>query len=391
MGHAKESASINGFTVEMRFGIPYNRLTLPILLFLHRTQLNSFVVGGFCMRITYKVFSSLLALCVIFNLIVPSFAANYTTNSSEKIIDLDDIEPAISEQEAQELSNKIIENVYLNLDDEAKAIFDSLAFGDNNLSDSFVGNDRSIFIDSQITPAAVINLLASLNSKIATLALPEAVTSALSLMGATLIAAIADGPLPIGDILFAAASVSLVVICALNWSVVAPKWTQIVNAFTSVFTNSISNFINAFNQIKNDTVVEYYTTTYPVTVNLTTQTITIGSSQFICATQAENAASQILNGNGKHFIALRLKKPADVVMVASMPVSTNVAAAILAYDSSFAGVMSCDAASARQPCNLLGGIIRDEENHGINRIGYWTHYHAVLAPHAHSWFYSKIV
>ena len=159
----------------------------------------------------------------------------------------------------------------------------------------------------------------------------------------------------------------------------------------SVFTNSISNFINAFNQIKNDTVVEYYTTTYPVTVNLTTQTITIGSSQFICATQAENAASQILNGNGKHFIALRLKKPADVVMVASMPVSTNVAAAILAYDSSFAGVMSCDAASARQPCNLLGGIIRDEENHGINRIGYWTHYHAVLAPHAHSWFYSKIV
>ena len=71
-------------------------------------------------------------------------------------------------------------------------------------------------------------------------------------MGAGMVAAIADGPLPVGDILLAAATASAVLVIAAHWDVVSPKFNQITRAFQKAFSTAASNISSAFSKIKSD-------------------------------------------------------------------------------------------------------------------------------------------
>lgn len=189
---------------------------------------------------------------MVFSLVVPAFAAeNYgSTGTSSSVNIQEDIDAA--------------REAYVALTPEAKAIFDaSLAY------DSDMLKFHTTYVDKNFTPpapkpqtrsaVAVADPMRVLMAQLGGLGLPSAVLYTLKAMGAGMVAAIADGPLPVGDILFAAATVSAVVVIAANWKTVSPQWSKIVAAFQKAFADSANNIIRAFNSLKSSINTEVKT------------------------------------------------------------------------------------------------------------------------------------
>ncbi|HIX90499.1 MAG TPA: type II toxin-antitoxin system HicA family toxin [Candidatus Agathobaculum pullicola] len=194
-------------------------------------------------KLTTKVLSFILTLSMMFSLMVPAFAAeNYdsegTLSNTQESID--------AAREA-----------YAALTPEAKAIFDASLTYDTEML-----KFHTTYVDQNFTPpaprpqtrsaAAVADPMRVLMVELGGLGLPSAVLYSLKAMGAGMVAAIADGPLPVGDILLAAATASAVVVIAANWDVVSPKFNQITRAFEKAFSTAASNISSAFSKIKSD-------------------------------------------------------------------------------------------------------------------------------------------
>ena len=199
-------------------------------------------------NLTNRLVSFMLIFALALSLSAPAFAAEYSgTNELENEIGTtDDIQAA--------------REAYYALSPEAKEIFDAtLADTPELLEFHKTYVDESFVAPTQVRPqaaAVAADPMTVLMAELSVLALPNAVLYSLKAMGAGMIAAIADGPLPIGDILLAAATASVVATVALNWDIVAPKWNSIVRAFQKAFADTASNIMSAFTQIKNDAKAE---------------------------------------------------------------------------------------------------------------------------------------
>ena len=340
-----------------------------------------------------KIISCLLTISMLFSIIAPCAAYSIQEPQMESdttVVGLSDIIPAITAEEAEVLCEELAPQVYESLNDEAKLIFDQCLASNPELLQYHRAQ-----VDPNYTPSGYTlynnnSITAALSVSIAALALPAAVEYALNAMGSALVVELASGAvLPVGKILIAAATVKIVAACALYWTVVSPKWSQIVRAFTSAFVTSVNNFISAFTQLQQDSTLEYYRTTYPVSVSQQNMTITVGKTRFTCSTQAETAERTLRQNGGKYFPAMLLSRTTPV-LVSLTPVNEEVAATILSQNMSLIGTMAITDADARSVCvNRLGGIARAAENSGPNQIGFWKHYHPKFAAKAHSWFLSK--
>lgn len=190
-----------------------------------------------------KLISLLLTLTMIFSLSATAFAAENYGNVTTSINTQEDIDAA--------------RDAYAVLTPEAKAIFDeSLAY------DAEMLEFHKTYVDKNFTPpalrpqmrsaAAVADPMRILMAELGALGLPSAVLYSLKAMGASMVAALADGPLPLGDILLAAATASTAIIIAANWDAVSPKFNQIIGAFQKAFSTASSNISSAFAKIKSD-------------------------------------------------------------------------------------------------------------------------------------------
>lgn len=200
-------------------------------------------------KLTTKMLSLILTLSMVFSLAVPAFAAeNYgSSGTSTSVNTQEDIDAA--------------REAYAALTPEARTIFDaSLAY------DSDMLEFHTTYVDKNFTPpaprpqtrsaVAAADPMRVLMAQLGGLGLPSAVLYSLKAMGAGMVAAIADGPLPVGDILLAAATASAVVVIAANWNTVSPKFNQIVRAFQQAFSTAASNISSAFSKIQSDAKAE---------------------------------------------------------------------------------------------------------------------------------------
>lgn len=191
-----------------------------------------------------RILSVILALAIMLSLCATVFAAGSTSYQMENKVGTEaDIEAA--------------KNAYAALGPEAKAIFDAALANNQELLQfhkNYVDPDCNIEVSSitMHSAAAVADPMTVLNTQLALIHLPQAVTYSLQAMGAGMVAAIADGPLPVGDILLAAATASTVVVIAANWDAVYPKFGQITRAFQKAFSTTANNISSAFAQIKSD-------------------------------------------------------------------------------------------------------------------------------------------
>lgn len=204
-------------------------------------------------------------------------------------------EPEVYVMEAEVGSATDIENAkdaYTSLSPKAKSIFDNALASDFELLQfhmTYVDPNYNIKYDlghrfrSMAVSAA--NPMAIINAEFAAINLPIEVMYALKAMAAGMVAAISDGPLPVGDILLAAATVSAAVVIAANWNAVAPKWNSVVNAFKKAFSASAVNVTNAFQSLLKN--VQGTIAKQP-SVTVSGKIVTINGVRYNCTTKADS-------------------------------------------------------------------------------------------------------
>lgn len=199
-----------------------------------------------------KILSIVLALAMTLSLCSTAFAAEVRYDDVvDEVITAEDIE--------------ISKDVYDALSPEARAIFNDALARDMELLQfhkAYVDPSSDIVIAPQnraraMAATAATDPMTVLNTQLALLSLPTSVVYTLKAMGAGMIAAIADGPLPVGEILLAAATVSAAVAIVANWQTVSPKWNSVVNAFKKAFAASATNVVSAFQTLRENVLSEY--------------------------------------------------------------------------------------------------------------------------------------
>lgn len=188
-------------------------------------------------RIRNSVISFLLAFSLVLSLSLSAFATEAFTEDFPSI-DVTQEEIALAKE------------AYNNLSPEAKVIFDASLASDSELLEFHL-----TYVDPNFSPPPMAYTAAAATlvvNELSALGLPRAVVYAFKAMAASMTAAIADGPLPIGEILLAASTAAVVATVALSWNQVSPKWSKIVDVFKRAFSDTVSNIISAFGTLKAD-------------------------------------------------------------------------------------------------------------------------------------------
>ena len=278
---------------------------------------------------------------------------------------------------------EIARTTYENLSNEARILFDEVIARDSELTafhhkyvDSTFSPEKNLVQHRNAVSTQAADLLTLLADNLAALALPEDVTYCLNAMGSGMVAALADGPLPIGEILLAAAAVRAVVVIAANWEEVSPQFNKIVKAFTAVFSDATSEVTSAFNEIKAD--VPAAKAGVGVSVSVKGKTVQIGAKKYECLTSVETLTEEDTR-NKQYFVGILLGS--DVFVDVSQKIGKTEAMMILTLNRGDIGVVAASRSYAR---GIVGGNPRGPERHG-NR-GYYEHYHNSLYPNAHIWY-----
>ena len=313
-----------------------------------------------------KFLSIILVLAMTLSLCSTAFAVEY--REENEIGTETDIEMA--------------KDAYAALSPEAKTIFDAALANDPELLQfhrDYVDPNCSIK-ESPIavhSAAAVAPPMTILNAQLALIDLPQAVKYALQAMGSGMVAAIADGPLPVGDILLAAATVSAAVVIAANWNEVSSKWNSIVIAFKKAFAASAANVVSAFQTILGEVKSTLATTP---SVTLSGQTVTINGVKYECKTKADNLTEQ-QKKNKKYFPAVLYK---DTVYVDPLHSLSNTTAKLFVYaNNSKIGIWATSSSYAK---GLCGGNNAIWHNTHSSSEGYFYHYHHPSYNKFHCWY-----
>lgn len=336
-----------------------------------------------------------LCLAILMSIVSPTFAA-VTEDSGyrsvpavEKVEQTSQPEPVDSiAQEQMEI--EIAQQAYASFTDEQKLYFEQVIAGYPELVEyhqTYVNADYDLSnVVASISSSDPVSILMA---EIAALALPTAVVYAINATGVGMVAAVADGPLPVGDIILAAAAASLAITCALNWTVVSTKWNKIVLAFQHAFVASVNNVLSAFNDIWIDSVKEYYDDDNPVTVSPNTKSITYDGNKYNCRTLAEEAADK-LQTNSYYPAVIG---PDNKVYICTAPVPEEVAKLLVVFGDEHGVIFAKTQASALRLCNSLSSVVFGPEYHGSysNQPGFWRHYHVVINEKTHIWYNSKVM
>ncbi len=337
-------------------------------------------------KLFHQLLSGALTLALSISLFTPALAADSAVNFSSDVASVTTVEPSAETQDKEIL---LAQEAFASLSDEAKVLFETALAQDPELEAfhiTYVNPDYQ----SSIAPinSARADAVSTLMGYISRLGLPTSVNYAIRATGVGMVAAVADGPLPIGDILAAAATANLVANCILYWPAVAPQWDDIVYAFRRTFTDSVSNILSAFRTLNDEAVDGYLDSEHDVSINRGGKSITVDGSKYNCRTVAEEGVESL--EIDKYYPAVRGDNDLVYVCIASVPF--EVAVVILEENSKLGGVFCADQISASVMCTFLGGPVKNSPHidQGMdNTRGWWYHYHAMSCSNTHIWFNCK--
>ena len=320
-------------------------------------------------------------LVCLFLVLTMVFVTNATAFAAEKVSYKKSIEKKDEVQIAKE--------TYANLSPEAKVIFDGelakdkelLEFHKTHVDPSYEktsNSSRTIYgkvATYSVTRAVTTDPMTILSAKLAVLSLPSAVAYSLKAMGAGMVAAIADGPLPIGDILLAAAAVSAAIVIAVNWNEVCENWNSIVSAFRAAFAVSSSNVKSAFVTILSDVNAELAINP-AITVDKKRKTVKVNGVTYLCNTRAAYLTKEDQK-NIKYMLAYRTETE---VWVATVELKDYQAKLIASFNRSDIGVWATSRSYASALCKNGRPCTT-----GIGE-GYYPHFHHIQYTAFHCWY-----
>lgn len=320
-------------------------------------------------KLIKRSISIILAFVVIINMGTSAFAAN-KSDGKESISTVAPSEVEIARQ------------IYNGLESKARAIFENEIMRDHELLEfhvTYVDENFAGMEAEEVTavPMAVTSAMTILSSQLAALSLPSAVVYSLKAMGASMVAAIADGPLPVGDILLAAATASTAVVIAANWNAVSTKWNKIVLAFKKAFSSSAKNVVSAFSSIKKD--VDKEMTLNPC-ITISGKTITVNGEKYNCITKADQLTSK-QKKNYKYYPALLFG--GTVWVDVNHGLASGGAKKIIGFNHNRLGIWATNSSYARGIC---GGSYAIWHNVHSSAEGYFFHYHHPSYKNSHCWY-----
>ena len=168
-----------------------------------------------------KMFHLMMSILMLFSIVTPvAFAQSKTTEAERQAVE----------------TAKLL---YQQMTNDAKEIFASALVVDKQLlqfHSMHVSNNLDAYNNQLIAALDSANPLAILNAQLVRLKLPIAVRYSFMAIGSGLVAASADGPFPVGDVIGAVLASGGAIVLAFYWDEVASKWDRIVNAFKTAFT-----------------------------------------------------------------------------------------------------------------------------------------------------------
>ncbi len=193
-----------------------------------------------------------------------------------------------------------------------------------------------------------------------------------------MVAAIADGPLPIGDILLAAVTASTLIVLATNWSTVSPLWNSIVQAFTNAFSTSVSNITSAFGDIKAE--AEVNSTISAPSISYSGKLVTVAGTQYNCSTRADQL-TETQRKKGTYYVAVLWQ--GYVWVDATKPFTSGFAKAIILGNNFYVGVWANTRSDAR---GVAGGNFAIWHDTHDSSEGYFYHFHHRQWSSSHAWY-----
>ncbi len=295
---------------------------------------------------------------------------------------------AFPESQAFTENTQTARDCYYNLSPEAKAIFE----------DALTENPVLLAFHKQyVDPSSKLTLkeeplrngpLSVLSAELAALALPSSVTYCLEAVGAGIVAAAADGLLPVGDILLAAAAVSAAAVIAANWNDINSLWPGIVAAFTTAFYEFTNIVQSAFSIIRND-IDDELENNPCVTVD--GDTIILNGTTYHCTSFINQALmTQMNRAHAFYYPAVRYE---GTVMVSPTPLSIDTAKLIMLANNTYAGVFANGSNKAQTLCvAAFTSAVNHSSSAGHQFLGtFFPHWHGKVSgveQASHCWYYS---
>lgn len=203
-------------------------------------------------------------------------------------------------------------------------------------------------------------------------------------MASGLIAALGDGPLPIGDIYAIAISLYTAITLADHLDEINEHWEEIVELFKQALTGTSSTIPEAMDIIREDAINENeLPDTIEVTVLSASRTIRANDEYYVCSipitdfgpSQERFYPGIIYNGT---------------FWVCHTYVPFKVARAIMAANIELAGILTKYEVLAYNLCNTLGSPYHHDP-HRLNNPNYLPHYHFSklgVQYNSHAWYVS---
>lgn len=159
---------------------------------------------------------------------------NYELNS-------DDLDNIVDELDG-ELTQDVLKENFNNMSEEAKQIFlNEIKYDDELLNFHKENIDPSCTIQKPTRVKRSASALAQVRSGLQALNLPTPVYYSLVSFASSLVGAVADGPLPVGDIAALGTGVVSAVVIGYYWDDISGKTGSIKNVFARAFSKASSN------------------------------------------------------------------------------------------------------------------------------------------------------
>jgi hypothetical protein len=330
-------------------------------------------------QFSMKFLSVVLVIAILLSVSSAGVAASNNDSQVTTVV-LGDISVQLSTyDEAQ-----VAQDAYYGLSPEARAIFDQMLALDSDTRAFHIANVDSSFNVANVAATGIQSITTLSNTSVATvvsqlnaLNLPSAVVYSLEAVASGIIAALADGPLPFGDILLLVATVGAAVVIAANWSSISSKWSSIVSIFTNAFSSIYSAITDVFSEISAQ--VPNINSAPSISINFPGKTVTINGTTYSCSVEAQNLTQQQKTGK-KYYVAL-LVHAFQNVFVCPIQITDAVAKSIIYANNSYVGVF---ASADSYALGLVSPNYRLD--FAYNGDGYYNHYHKLPHLNCHVWY-----
>lgn len=196
-----------------------------------------------------KSVSFILTLAIVFGFTAPAFTLNnalaYEGQSIEIINENIEIIDEIVNIEA-------LKELFATMSPEAIEIYESSLTEDKEQLDFYVQYINPDFEpqDEYMDERFATNPISNIQVGLTALGFNFYIRTGFTAIASGIVAALADGPLLVGDTLGAVLAGGGFLIIALNWDTIAPKWNQVVNLFKKEFSAAAGEIVRLFDKIK---------------------------------------------------------------------------------------------------------------------------------------------